>query len=404
MCSETAISAARACLVQSGDNMALRGLSCCARFVLHHHGRAVFRGAVQSGCFKGRGGAKRHLLSEDVVKLQDFQQRKLAVAHQVSGSKSHYFDTLNQKMERNELILKDELKLLLHLCHTPEDMVTARNAIYRYHEENRNVAFGDFRFGPLFMRLCYELGLEDMAVSTLTDRTLKGFFSDGTSFNIAIDMLFTKECYEGALEVVGDMKSQGVPFNKDTFTLAFATCYKLNTPKSYHICLALMEEGQTKGILIPRHAYCCAVALALKQNDTERAQSIYSQIMSIDSRLCQNLRVLMLVKTGSIKDAVEALTTALLSKSSVFVRKPEFSQEVVDVLRERTSDGPWELQVEQVVRRLQQAGQVTAQSLDDLLCQTPSGKRRPLGILEEGRKRGHSRRTMRPLLSTLLSE
>ncbi|XP_036435854.1 pentatricopeptide repeat-containing protein 2, mitochondrial isoform X2 [Colossoma macropomum] len=346
--------------------MALRGLSCCARFVLHQHERAVLRGAVQSDCFKGRDGAKRHLLSEDVVKLQDFQQRKLAVAHQVSGPKSHYFDTLNQKMERNELILKDELKLLLHLCQTPEDMVTARNAIYRYHEENRNVAFGEFRFGPLFMRLCYELGLEDVAVSTLTDRTLKGFFSDGTSFNIAIDMLFTKECYEGALEVVGEMKSQGVPFNKDTFTLAFATCYKLN--------------------------------------DTEQAHNIYSQIMSTDSRLCQNLRVLMLVKTGSIKDAVEALTTALLSKSSVFVRKPEFSQEVVDVLRERSADGPWELQVEQVVRRLQQAGQVTAQSLDDLLCQTPSGKRRPLGILEEGRKRGHSRRTMRPLRSTLLSE
>lgn len=30
--------------------------------------------------------AKRHLLSEDVIKLQDFQQRKLAVAHHVSGS------------------------------------------------------------------------------------------------------------------------------------------------------------------------------------------------------------------------------------------------------------------------------------------------------------------------------
>lgn len=31
----------------------------------------------------------------------------------------------------------------------------------------------------------------------------------------------------GALEIVGEMKSQGVPFSKDSFTLAFATCYKL---------------------------------------------------------------------------------------------------------------------------------------------------------------------------------
>jgi hypothetical protein len=29
--------------------------------------------------------AKRNLLSEDVVKLQDFQQRKLSVAHLITG-------------------------------------------------------------------------------------------------------------------------------------------------------------------------------------------------------------------------------------------------------------------------------------------------------------------------------
>lgn len=42
----------------------------------------------------------------------------------------------------------------------------------RYHEENRNMAFGDFRFGPLFMRLCYELGLEELAATTLMDSVL----------------------------------------------------------------------------------------------------------------------------------------------------------------------------------------------------------------------------------------
>lgn len=70
---------------------------------------------------------------------------------------------------------------------------------------------------------------------------------------------------------------------------------------------------------MPRHAYCFAVALALRQvstnhlssilnllyqfsqigffslfsfqNDTENAQALYLQIMSTDSRLCQNLRV-----------------------------------------------------------------------------------------------------------------
>lgn len=39
----------------------------------------------------------------------------------------------------------------------------------RYHSENYNRAYGDFKFGPLFMRLCYELGLEDFAANTIKD-------------------------------------------------------------------------------------------------------------------------------------------------------------------------------------------------------------------------------------------
>lgn len=42
-------------------------------------------------------------------------------------------------------------------------------ALTRYHSENQNLMYGDFKFGPLFMRLCYELGLEELAAATLTD-------------------------------------------------------------------------------------------------------------------------------------------------------------------------------------------------------------------------------------------
>ena len=107
--------------------------------------------------------AKRYLLSEDVVKLQDFQQRKLAVAHLVTGAEGkevlvilaraavscqnhlfylfiyfwpnfagNFIELFRQKMRRNELILRDELKLLLHLCQSTDDMLIAREAIYRY--------------------------------------------------------------------------------------------------------------------------------------------------------------------------------------------------------------------------------------------------------------------------------
>ncbi|CAM9200386.1 unnamed protein product [Lampetra planeri] len=313
----------------------------------------------------------------------------------------NFIEIFRQKLQRNELVLRDELKLLLHLCQCADDMITARDAIYRYHAENRNISFGEFKFGPLFMRLCYELGLETMAATTLMDKNMRGFFNDTTSFNITIDMLFLKGCYEDALEVLRTMRSQDVSFNKDTMVLATGTCYKLNTPESYRICSGLIEESQTKGRVIPRHAYCFAVALALRQNDVEKAQLLYSQIMSTDSRLCQNLKVLMLTMSGATADASLVLSAATLSKTPLFIKKPEFSQEVVDLLRLQSETGPHTMRVEQIVSRLERAGQVTRQSLDDMLCQTPAGKRKPVLMLEERRT---SRRTLKPLQSNLLSE
>ncbi|XP_036062877.1 pentatricopeptide repeat-containing protein 2, mitochondrial isoform X6 [Onychomys torridus] len=158
-----------------------------------------------------------------------------------------------------------------------------------YHAENRNFTVGEYKFGPVFMRLCYELDLENSAVELIKDKHLRGFFLDSTSFNILMDMLFTKGKYESALEVLIEMKNQDVKFSKDTYILAFAICYKLNSPESFKICTTLREEALIKGDVVSRRACCFAVALALNQNQVEKATSIFSQIMNPESITCANL-------------------------------------------------------------------------------------------------------------------
>lgn len=379
--------------------MALVRISTCYRSMIRESSKGVFCSVLQSDWIKSCIGAKRHLLSEDVIKLQNFQQKKLAAAHLITGSQENYFKVFRQKLQKKELILKSELKLLLHLCQSADDLMLARDAIHRYHTENRNLTYTEYKFGPLFIRLCYELGLEDLAASTLTDEDMRGFFNDSTSFNISIDMLFTKGSYENALEVLRTMRNQRVPFNKDTLTLAFGTCYKLNTPESYRICTTLIEEEQSKGNFITRRAFCFAVALALQQNDIEKAQSLYSQIMSTDSRLCQNLRVVILAMSGAFADAISILSAAIMPESPFFVKKPEFSQEVVDMLRLKSKGQPHMMKVEQIVTQLEQASQVIQMTIDDMLCQTPTGKRKL--VMEERRFTSRSQRTLR---STLVSE
>ncbi|CAL8277225.1 unnamed protein product [Merluccius merluccius] len=312
-----------------------------------------------------------------------------------------YVDVFHRKLQRNELILKDELMLLLHVCQSVDDVATARDAVHRYHEENKNFTY-DFKFGPLFMRLCYELGLEEMAAATLTDKNLRGFFSDRTSFNIAIDMLFTKGCYEDALEVLSEMKSQGVPFNKDTYMLACGICYKLNTPESFRICVGLTEQVQTETHIISRQTYCFAVALALQQNDTEKAQSLFSQIMNTDNTICQNLKVVMLAMSGAVTEAILVLSLAVSAKTPPLVKKLKFAQEVIERLRLQSEDGPHAVRLEQMVSALQNSGQVTHQSLDEMLCHTPPARKKK--SFSMGTNRSVNRRTLRPLQATLLSE
>ncbi|XP_054614211.1 pentatricopeptide repeat-containing protein 2, mitochondrial [Dunckerocampus dactyliophorus] len=382
--------------------MALRRFSSCCRSLLRDSSCSGILSALsQPGWIGSRLGAKRHLLSEDAIRLQDFQRRKLAVAHLIAGSDGNFIELLAHKLQSNRLILQDELKLLLHLCQSVEDMMIARDAIYRYHAENSNRAHGEFRFGPLFMRLCYELGLEKMAADVLTDKEMRGFFSDTTSFNIAIDMLFMKGYHEDALEVLRSMRSQRVPFNKDTLMLVSGVCYKLNTAESHMICTSLIEEAQAKGQFILRHAYCFAVALALRRNDIEKAQLLFSQIMSTDGRLCQNLKVLLLAMSGATDDAIMLLSAATVSKTPSFVRKPEFSQEVLDLVHLQTEDGAQMAKAEQVASQLERAGQVTRHTLDDMLCHTPTNKAKPVQVMEQRRL---SKRTLKPLQSTLLSE
>lgn len=54
--------------------------------------------------------------------------KTLIIAHLISDT---YFSTIEEKLTKNRLILRDELKTLLHLCETKREVEVAKKVIYR---------------------------------------------------------------------------------------------------------------------------------------------------------------------------------------------------------------------------------------------------------------------------------
>ncbi|XP_077988540.1 pentatricopeptide repeat-containing protein 2, mitochondrial-like [Glandiceps talaboti] len=343
----------------------------------------------------------RHLLPPEKTRYDDFEKEKLRAEDRLYGDLETFHKAMTTKVERNDVLFTDELKMLLHTCHTEEQASFALQVVKKYHLQNSNVAFRKFRFGPVIMRMCNSLGLRERMVEVATDKDLHGFFSDSSTFNIVMDTLFEAGEYERVLTVFEEFALQGVKKAKDSYTLALAACYKLNTPESYDMAQTILEESQISGEVLVRVAYSFAAALAINQNDPQKALSILSLIKYPEYKVCRSLQIIADCMTDNLVSALKNLQNIYDRDIPSFVKRWEVVQEAVDKVKDSVKNNEeLETHFEEIQRHLQAGGHIYKDSIDSLLCRTPVANRNQYNKPFDNRSYGG--RSFKPITDPLL--
>lgn len=108
------------------------------------------------------------------------------------------------------------------------------------------------------------------------------------------------------------------------------------------------------------------------------------------------------IQSNMLKTLIEILKEATDGNLSRFVKKHEFSEEVLAKVREKVKDVPTLLaRFDELYEKLHRNGQVTTYTLDALLCHTPKDRKSRKVPLN---KRTVSRCTFQPLSQSLWAE
>nr|XP_002736750.2 PREDICTED: pentatricopeptide repeat-containing protein 2, mitochondrial-like [Saccoglossus kowalevskii] len=341
----------------------------------------------------------RYLLPAEVTKYEHFKTQKYRTEEKLFGEIDTFHKAMDKKVKRDDVIFTDELKVMLHTCNSAEDAELAIQIMKMYHSKIRNAPFQQFRFGSIVMRMFHNLQLCDKMLDLLKDKELQGFFSDSTSFILAMDAYFESEQYNKVLEVYKEMELQNIMKLKDAYTLTLAACYRLNTTESYDLSQTILEECQIRDKGMTRLGYNFAAALAINQNNAERALTILSFVRNADHEICRSLQVIGLTMLERYTEAFQSLQSIYNRDVPVFVQKWKICQEALDALRSKVQENDEiSSEFEEIYRCLETGEHICTETIENLLCAIPVVKMKKFNFDNRSNRRKSFKRVSPSLM------
>lgn len=347
----------------------------------------------------------RNVFTKQFPSRNLYSQAALGVDNFVFGKEKvkQQFTTLNEEKFREKMqefvtdkpgnmIFTEDLKNMIHLVNkTPEDIDLVNKMLLKYNTQNKELRFGLFVFGPVVMRMFYHMNEVDAALQMFKDPKMEGFFDQLVSFQIILDLLYENQRYEEVLETFDFIRSkqvQGARYPKHTVVLAFAACYKLNTPKSFEFCTKLWKDLAEVGHIPMRKAATFAAGLALEQNAPDIALEILSTIKDQFYVTVRNLKVMAYAELDRPGNAIPILRNSLNGDDPVF-KKRTFIKKAIDSLRtsiEKNAEKDVEADFAKIERTLLDNEQINEDTMEHLLCSeitstSFNGQRRNQGVI-----------------------
>lgn len=164
------------------------------------------------------------------------------------------------------------------------------------------------------MRMFHVLKNDDAALRVFLDQEMSGFFEQMMSYQILLDLLYTKKRYadvRSTYDVIKSRQLEGARYPKHCVVLVLGACYQENTPASFEYSKTLWKELGEAGHIPMRKAATFAAGLALKQNAPHIALEIISNIPQQNYVTIRNIKIQALVDLNRLDDAIPLLRSIL---------------------------------------------------------------------------------------------
>lgn len=325
----------------------------------------------------------RTLYSLSSMGVDSFIKTKETVKSQFHGMSDRFKTKMNDFVNPNSInmVFTEDLKNMIYLSdNTTDDMDLIEKMVLKYNNQNKDLRFGSFIFGPVVMRLYYHHNKPKEALKLFTNPELSNFFDQLISYQLLMDLLFKNEMYEEILQVADIVKEKqhiGAKFPKNVVVLTLAACYKLNNEKALSYMKKLWSEILENGHQPMRRAIAFAAALAVSQNSPHIAIEIISSLQKHNYVTLRNLKVLALTDLGRFEDVLPLLRSVLEMDGRSNI-KHTYCEDVIEKVKtavKNLNKKDITMEAERIMQQLSDQGHISSESLDSYLFSEIEGIR-----------------------------